>query len=158
MERLPAPTVCYAREKMADILPELKIITARACAEVGQGDMVFNADWDMYLEQELTGKVFVLTARIDALLIGYNIMLLHTHPHYKDARVAQNDAIFIAPEYRRGKIGIGLIKYFEAAMRSCGFDKIYYHAKPFNGFGKLLEKMGYPVAEIIHAKNLKGGA
>lgn len=145
----------YAREKMADILPELQRITARACAEVGQGDMEFDADWPMYLAQEASGKVFVLTARVDGAMVGYNIMLLHNHPHYKNARVAQNDAIYVAPEHRRGRVGIGLIKYFEAAMCECGFDKIYYHAKPFNGFGKLLEQMGYPLVETIHAKSLK---
>lgn len=149
--------IAYSREKVSRVRDEIMPLLLKHYAEIGQSDLVVMPDWDAYLKAEEQGRVFVLTARSDGVLIGYNVMLLAAHMHYAEARIAQNDVIYVMPEHRRGKIGIGLIKYFEAAMRGCGFDKIYYHAKPFNDFGKLLERMGYAAVETIHAKNLKGG-
>lgn len=144
--------IAYAREKVADVREAIEPLLQMHYAEIGQRELDMLPDWDGYLKAEQEGKLFILTARVNGALVGYNVMLLVHHPHYKDARVAQNDVIYVKPDYRRGRVGLGLVKYFEAAMRECGFDKIYYHAKPANDFGKLLERMGYLPVETIHAK------
>lgn len=151
-------TIDYSREKVEQVRDEIMPLLMAHYAEIGQHDLSVLPDWDTYLKAEEDGALFILTARLGEVLIGYNVMLLINHLHYADSKVAQNDVIYVAPKYRRGKVGIGLVNYFEAAMRSVGFDKIYYHAKPSNGFGRLLEAMGYSPVETIHAKSLKGGA
>lgn len=148
-------SIAYAREKVAKVRDEITPLLLAHYAEIGQRDLLVLPDWDAYLKAEEEGKVFILTARCEGVLIGYNVMLLASHLHYADARVAQNDVIYVAPEHRNGKVSIGLIRHFETAMRAIGFDKIYYHAKPVNNFGKLLERMGYGVVETVHAKNLR---
>ena len=144
--------IAYTRETVARVRADIEPLLAMHYAEIGQRDLDMQADWDGYLKAEAEGKLFILTARVNGTLVGYNVMLLINHPHYKGAKVAQNDVIYVTPDYRRGRVGLGLVKYFEAAMRECGFDKIYYHAKPCNDFGKLLERLGYAAVETIHAK------
>lgn len=145
----------YARETVGQVRAEIMPLLLAHYAEIGQRDMRVEPDWDAYVRFEAEGRLFILTARRDELLIGYNVMMLVAHPHYAGNRVAQNDVIYVVPSLRRGKIGLGLIKYFETAMRACGYDKIYYHAKPANAFGRLLEHLGYPPVETVHAKSLK---
>lgn len=152
---LTTSRISYAREKVADVRAAIMPLLLLHYAEIGQHDLDVMPDWDGYLKAESEDKLFILTARVDGALVGYNVMLLLHHPHYRDARVAQNDVIYVVPEYRRGRVGLGLIKYFEAAMRGCGFDKIYYHAKLANDFGRLLERMDYLPVETVYAKSLK---
>jgi ribosomal protein S18 acetylase RimI-like enzyme len=146
----------YARETVEQVRVEIAPLLAAHCAEIGQRDLTHQPDWEAYRKTEAEGKLFILTARKDGELIGYNVMLLINHPHYAGDRVAQNDVIYVKPEHRRGRIGLGLVRYFEAAMRATGFDKIYYHAKPSNDFGSLLVRLGYEAVEIIHAKHIGG--
>lgn len=143
----------FQREAMKDILPELQEITARACAEVGHQELEFDADWDMYLAMEAANRLWMMTARIGGSLAGYNIFLLY-HPHYKSSRVAQNDAIYLMPEYRRGKHGIKLIRHAEIALAALGIQKIFYHSKPRNSFGGLLDSLGYDRSATIHTKTI----
>lgn len=146
--------ISYARETVAQVRDEITPLLLAHYAEIGQRDLAVMPDWDAYLKAEQEARVFILTARLDGLLIGYNVMLLAKHLHYADARIAQNDVIYVVPEHRRGKVGLGLISHCETALRAAGFDKIYYHAKPVNNFGRLLERLGYGAVETIHARNL----
>jgi N-acetylglutamate synthase-like GNAT family acetyltransferase len=146
----------YAREKVEQVRADIEPLLRAHYEEIGQRDLTMRPDWDAYRRAEAEGRLFILTARIDGELIGYNVMLLSAHLHYADAKCAHNDAIYVRPENRRGRIGLGLIRHFESAMRGCGFDKIFYHAKPCNDFSALLSRLGYEAVETIHAKSLKG--
>lgn len=147
--------ITYQRETVAQVRGEIDPLLQAHYGEIGQSDLMLNPDWDgYYANAEAKDMLFILTARCDGRLVGYNFMLLINHPHYKDAKVAQNDVIFVLPDYRRGKVGIGLIKHFETAMRGCGFDKIYYHAKPSNNFGALLERIGYAPVDTVYARHI----
>lgn len=146
--------IAYQRETVAQVRDDIMPLLMAHYAEIGQRELQVLPDWNTYLDGEKNGRVFILTARSEGELVGYNVMFLLKHPHYADAKVAQNDVIFVADTHRGGKIGFGLVKYFEATMRQCGYDKIYYHAKPANNFGRLLERMGYAAIETIHAKHI----
>ena len=146
--------ISYQRETVAQVRDDIMPLLLAHYAEIGQRELQVLPDWDSYLEGEKSGKLFILTARIEGKMVGYNVMFLIRHPHYAEAKVAQNDIIFVIKEHRDGKVGMGLIKHFETTMQLCGYDKIYYHAKLANNFGKLLDRLGYAAVETIHAKHL----
>jgi len=148
----------YAREKVEQVRAEIEPLLRAHYAEIGQRDLTYCPDWPAYRRAEEEGRLFILTARLSGELVGYNVMLLSSHLHYAEAKCAQNDVIYVKPTHRRGRIGLGLIRHFESAMRSCGFDKIFYHAKPCNDFSDLLSRLGYEAVETIHARSLKGEA
>lgn len=71
-----------------------------------------NPDWDLYRVLGKQNKLITFTARTkNALLIGYNIFITSTHHHYRDAIIAENDILYIHPEYRKGYTGYKFLKY-----------------------------------------------
>ena len=149
-------TIVYQAEHIADIQAELQVLAELEYAELGQ-PFPLVPDWQRLRDLESSGKVFMLTVRdgdIDgaASLIGANVMIVDTHIHYASTKVAFNDAIFLRAEHRRGRIGSKLIQYTEFALKSHDVQAIYYHAKPSNNLGALLNSMGYGACETVHRK------
>jgi GNAT superfamily N-acetyltransferase len=141
----------YQAERVADIQPELQILAELEYAELGQPFPLL-PDWQRLRALEAAGKTLLLTVRSAGALIGANLMLVDTHIHYCSTRVAINDALFLREEYRRGRIGIKLINFAEIALRAQGVQAIFYHAKPLNHLGALLQHLDYAAAETVYRK------
>ncbi len=150
-------TVTYQRETARAVRAEIEPLLALHYEEVGQHDLTLGPDWEAIEKACDEGKLFVLTARRGCVLVGYNALLICRHLHYRET-VAQNDVFFVHPEHRNGSIGMKLVRHAEAALIGLGVSKVYYHAKPLNRLGALLEHQGYQFAESIYGKMLKGGA
>jgi hypothetical protein len=67
---------------------------------------------------------------------------------------ATQDILFVLPEYRKGRVGIGLIKYCDQQLGAEDVQVVYQHVKLAHNFGPVLERMGYEAVDIIYAKRL----
>lgn len=85
-------------------------------------------------------------------MVGYSVSFLTPHIHYKDHMYGENDIIFIDKEYRKGMMGIKLLKENERILRDLGCSIIHLHVKTKHNFGPIMERLGYYPSETIYRK------
>lgn len=109
-------------------------------------------DWPAYLMAERNGFFKGVAARRGSRLIGYNGYFIRPPLRHKSSLWAINDALYIAPEERKGMLGIKLITESHRLLKDLGVQYIAQDdtladdlaaAKPRASFGDLLTKLGY---------------
>lgn len=111
-------------------------------------------NFDLYARADAAGRLLALTARMGNDLVGYSIMMLLHPPHYSTTFVAMNDVIWVAPDHRKGRVGLSLIRESERCCKARGCIKISWHVKEKNADGSdnplapVLRKLGYEGEEL----------
>lgn len=149
--------VDYAREGYADVLGEIGPLLENHWQEVAfYPDIPLSPDWAAYEATDRAGCLRVYTARLEGVLIGYCVVFVRQGIHYTTCLEASEDLLFIAPHFRKGRVGIGLIKFTDDQLRAEGVQLIKRHVKidPALNFGPLLERMGYDPIDQIYGKRL----
>ena len=116
--------------------------------------MALKPDMPRYKILEDAGKLIGLGLFDGDKIVGYSILILTHTMHYADLFIAQNDLIYIHPDYRKGKWGLKLIKATEDAARERGIKMILWHGKEKTSFSELMPKLGYIVQDIMFSKEL----
>lgn len=89
----------------------------------------------------------------DKDIIGYSFYIMFRHLHY-NMKVAQQDILYLHPDYRKGTTGIKLIKYSEKILKECGVEYITHSTKRNRDASKLFEYLGYKESDIIFCKDI----
>ena len=108
---------------------------------------------DIFLVLDRNGCVVAFGAFDNDSLVGYSVLILTPHLHY-GYLYAHHDAVYLCPEYRRGRLGLDLIKAAEQEATRRGAVRIVWYAKPHSTFFSLLDRLGYEVEEIVYRKDL----
>jgi GNAT superfamily N-acetyltransferase len=112
-------------------------------------------DWDRYAALERAGALHVTTARVDGALVGFAAFVLGNSLHSRGLRLATCDTVWLAPEHRKGRAGMRLIRAAEVALAELGVGKAVMSVKP-NGVGALLRRLGYSPVEQVFVRRLGG--
>lgn len=131
-------------ERIADILEELKPIHAAHWQETERyrHGIALNPDYQYMINAERSGRFMLFTVRSEGELVGNCMMYLSKSTHTQ-RWVAEEDTIFILPEYRQGRLGVRLIRYVEDVLRNMGVTEIRVTVKTVNRVGELLQHLGY---------------
>lgn len=86
--------------------------------------------------------------------VGYCSAFLTPHPHY-DCTVAQHDALFLLPPYRKGRTGLQLVSAVEREAARLGAAYVAWHAKPGSSFERILARRGR-AEDVVYLSSLKG--
>lgn len=150
------PELQFQRENITGLWEELEPRLRDHWTEIATWlDIDLDPDTDAYAALEEADMLRVFTARTAAgRLVGYAAYFVRSHLHYQHSRQASQDVLYLAPEYRRGRAGIRLIRYVDAALAAEGVQVVYQHVKAAHDFGPVLEHEGYFLAEKIYAKRL----
>lgn len=89
---------------------EIKDLVGQHHKEAGSIDNL-SVNWELYCALDREGKLKTYTARNKNNLVGYIIFILNEHIRYQHSMVAENDVIYLTPEYRKGLTGYRFIKY-----------------------------------------------
>ncbi len=148
--------VRYQRERLADLWAELAPLIEAHYREISvYPDIPLDPDKERYRQAEDAGMIHCYTARTAAgALIGYAWFVVNTNLHYRSSLQAMQDVIFIHPEHRRGRVGMGLIAHCDDSLRAAGVQVVYHHTKVHHDFGRLLERLGYSLNERVYARRL----
>ena len=73
-------------------------------------DTKLSINTSMFKDIELLGSLHIVTARDEKKLIGYFVSVISPHPYCTDKIMAENNAIFLRKEYRKGFTGYKLMK------------------------------------------------
>lgn len=114
-----------------------------------------NPDWEAYADLEQAGCLKIFTVREDEKLIGYFVVIVRKHIHYKDHLFAANDIIYISPEHRKGSLASKLIKFAEKCLREDGVSVLIINTKIHKPFDELLSWLGFTCTERLYSKLLR---
>src|SRR2546425_11802221 len=95
-------------------------------------DIPLAPDRDKYEAIEAAGCFHAFTARENGKLIGYVGFFVGPHMHYSGSVQATQDVLYVAPEHRRGRVGIRLIFFASDALRAEGVQTEQHHVKVAN--------------------------
>lgn len=113
-----------------------------------------NPDFDAYRELEACGKLKMFTVRHDGNLVGYFVVIVGRNIHYKDHLFAQNDVIYVHPDYRKGSTGANLINFAEGCLREDGVSVLNINTKVHKPFDNLMDRLGFNLIERVYSKYL----
>jgi GNAT superfamily N-acetyltransferase len=157
MNAVVKPLVRYQREHMADIWDELLPLFELHYREIAHyQDIPLAPDRAFYLEADRLGLLRAYTVRaIDGLLVGYVTLVVRTNPHYATSVQAVADLLYLHPDHRRGRAGVGLIRYAEDQLRREGVQVVMHHVKIAHPrLGEILRRGGYIPIDTLYAKRL----
>jgi len=149
-------TVVFAEEKLADAYRDAIALTELHYAEIAPYPDLFklNPDLDAYDKMEKAGVLKVITARDDGALVGYFLLMMRAHPHYRDVKTAVEDMKFLHPSYRTGYTGVRMIQYAEHVAKAAGCKVILQRSKAKSGHGALYARLGYDLMDEVYSKRL----
>ena len=144
-------------ESFDDVKDDIKYLLDLHYNEIALDKEVIplDPDWDKYRNLYNLGILKIITARDEGKIVGYSIFFVNAHLHYKSSIYANNDLLYLHPEYRKGSLGIKLIKYSEKVLRDLGVTKILWHIKFNKDFRLLLHRLGYIDEDVIVGKIVK---
>jgi len=154
-----APAVVIGPEPFgvfwADALP---IITRHWREISAWPDIPLSVDVEKYLAVERDGKLRLVTAREDGVLVGYALFIVSPHGHYQGSLQALQDVFYVDPSRRGYRLGLKLLKASEALLKAEGVQVVHHHVKCAHpALGRLLELRGYDWVERIYSKRLDRG-
>lgn len=149
---------CYARETYWQVAQEIGPLLKAHWLEVAHyPDIALEPDWTRYEKADDTGVLRVYTARdgYSRELIGYAIYAVMPNAHYMGSIQANQDILFLKPEYRKGLRGTQLLDYSERCLAAEGVQVVYQHIKiKSKGLGRFLRLRGYEPIDEIYGKRL----
>ena len=126
--------------------------------ELGQfkDELSMAINWQRYDAIEASGSLLVLIvwAGRGREPIGYSVTFLWEHMRYGDLTMAQNDMVFVHPEWRRFGIGKQLLLRTASESRDAGARRMFWNGKPGTALPIVLSKMGYEETEVVYSKGL----
>lgn len=148
--------VVFAVEPFSLVYPEAKALLELHYDEIAPHKHILklNPDVTVYQKMEQTGELCIVTARANKILIGYIVMLIKRHLHYRDTYVASDDIHFIHPYYRKGSLGLRLIAAAEKEMVLRKVKIMVLRTKAASNHGLLFERLGYKPLDIVYSKAL----
>jgi L-amino acid N-acyltransferase YncA len=113
-------------------------------------------DIERYNKIEDAGALQVLVAREDGKAIGYHLCLICSHPHYYETVIALTDTYFLHPDYRKGMIGIKMLREVERILFSRGVKKLFIQTRVADPIdhSRIFEFLGYEPTEKVFGKVL----
>lgn len=145
----------YQAERVSNLWEEAAPLLQAHWREIAHyQDIELKPDVETYARLQAAGQLRCYTARDSGRLIGYVVFFVRPNLHYSASLQAHQDVLFVALHYRKGMVGVRLIKFAEERLRAEGVQVIYHHAKRTNKVGGLLERLGYELVDEIYAKRL----
>ena len=147
-------TIKYQQEFLSTVVEDIKPLLKEHWEEIAlnREKIKLNPDWDTYEDLEHQGKLKVFTARQDGSLVGYFVVIVSHHIHYKDHLFASNDIIYLSPEHRKGFTGVKLIKFAEKHLKNDGVSVMVINSKDHKPFHSLMEFLKFKPVERLYSK------
>lgn len=144
----------YQQEFLNQVRPDAEPLIKLHWDEIAlnQDKIKLNPDWEAYQKLEDDNRLKIFTARNGKQLVGYFVVILGANIHYKDHIFASNDIIYLHKDYRKGFVGIRLIKFAEKCLKDDGVSVLLINTKIHRPFDKLLERLKFKPIERVYSK------
>ncbi len=109
--------ITIQREIFNDTIMEMMPLCTDHFLELKHSGNTLDFDFFHYLMLENLDKLVLVTVRDEGLLIGYFMGAVNCSPHCKQDLHFVTDSIFIVREYRKGFLGLRLLKFVEEVIK-----------------------------------------
>ena len=106
-----------------------------------------------YVRAYRLGGFLFFSVREEGKIVGYSGYQISNHSQ-DGVKTASQHLLYILPEYRKGTVGIKLIKFCEDQMKLKRIKRIFQHTSKFRDLSKLFQRLGYTECEITYSKEL----
>src|SRR5579859_5509648 len=119
----------YRWELFSRIAHEMLPLLRRQHDELGinREHVPFDPDWDRYFQYERGGYLRVWTARAEGVLVGYVNCFLTNSLLCRSVLHGYAEHFWLAPEWRSGRHGAGLLIGAERAMAALGAKVVRFN-------------------------------
>ena len=117
----------------------------------GLKNVPIDPNFRMYEDCAKAGILRIYTVRVGPNLCGYQVFMVMNHPHSKHSLQANQDILFLTRRARLGFAGYRFIKWCGEQLKAEGVKVIHQHISARNDFGRLLERMGYHLEDLVYA-------
>lgn len=130
-------------------MAQARELIAANWAETGF-DFPFAPNEQAYAHLAQAGLLFAVAAFKQEEIIGYCTVMVSPHMHNPEVIVAANDALFVAPEYRKGTVTARIIRAAENEAARRGAGRFLWHCRAGTNFAQVLTRHGYePVDNVV---------
>lgn len=147
----------YGRESLCDVWNDIQPLLYLHWREIAtHQDIPLQPIRAYYDAGEASGVLRIFTVR-DILknLIGYAVYLVAPNAHYGSCLQANQDVLYVHPDWRRGGLAARLIRFCDDRLREDGVQVVAQHVKLAHPvLSVLLERAGYQAVETIYTKRL----
>jgi len=143
----------YLLESFESCIPEISLLCQEHYEEIAERKDVIplDPDWERYVGMEKAGILFLATVRSDGELIGYYIVSVVPHLHYKSSLTAFTDIFFVQKDFRHGRVGYNLFKFVIKEIKALGVQRFYTSCKLKHDVGPMLDRLGFKEIERNYA-------
>ena len=145
--------IAFAVERWAQFVKDGVKLFPLHYAELARDQEVIKLDINhaLYEDADARGIGQIATVRDDGKLVGYTILALMPHLHYKSAGLmAMIDVYYLLPNYRTGGLGAKMILYTLAKLRERNVRKVYWSHKVHLDLGPLLLALGFTHSDDVY--------
>jgi len=148
--------ITYKVEDFFQCLNEAFNLTKEHWLEIGFAADKYNLDinFNIYDNMYKNNMLHLTTARHNNKLIAYALFFVFHCPHVQSKLIAQSHAIYVQPLFRKGYLGLNLLKKSEQELIKLGVKKIMQISSTKKNYGNLLKRMGYELTEITYSKEI----
>jgi L-amino acid N-acyltransferase YncA len=114
--------------------------------------MPMRPDVAAYQALDTAGRLQIVVARDDGRMIGYVLSVIRPHLHYADVLTGYEDAYFLSKPYRKGMIGVKLLREAVRHMQAVGVHKAFFMTKVALDMGPIFERMGFTKTDVVYSK------
>ena len=140
------------RECLDDLLPLLEPHFEEV--NFNKDTVPHEPDWDGYMAMENARLLHVVTARDDGELVGYCSTLIGPSLHHMNNTFGINDALYLKPEYRGGRVAFDMMKFVFAELKKLGVDHVHLSMKVTHPFDALCEALGMQLEERTYSLHI----
>ena len=148
----------YKEQTFDQVIDEIKPLLESHYEEIAlDRDVIkLNPDYDMYKKLCDAGVMRIMTARDDGKLVGYCIVVIKYHLHYKDSLTAIDDIFYVSKDYRKGTTGVKLFIKTEEMLKGYGVQRVIMNTKLHHDVGAIFTRLGYKETERVFTKIIGG--
>ena len=146
----------FQRERLAPILREITPLLEIDWNENGadQERVPLAINFQQDLDYDLAGILQIVTAREDALLVGYVFAYVHPHIDHAGRGWAMLTWYWLYPEYRGGGIGKAMVEAMLSFLKEAKVSVVEASEKIRARHG-LFERLGFVATDTIYRKILE---
>lgn len=148
--------VTFQRERLSAILREVVPLMEADWRENGVDHVALplRPNFNQYLDYDLLGVLWVVTARDAGTLIGFVFAFVNPHIDHAETGWAIINWYWLYPDYRGQGVGRAMVTAMEDLLRLAGVKAVEASEKISHAHG-LFGRLGYKPTDVIHRKILE---
>ena len=150
---MPVATVSYQQEALVVVWEEIQALLREHWAQVwlDHARLPLVIHKEAYDLLELSGRLVVVTMRVEEELQGYVVAMLAHHLHSCEVLCAHIDLWYVVQHARQGLAGVWLLKRAIQVLRDKGVQRISIGIPPQAGLASVLRRLGAEPIETVWA-------